>query len=436
MSLKQGCLAAFILGLILAQTTARADDARPLSGSVRDGDNRAVAQEEVLIEQVGSYLTSNSGEFEFPVPDPHRHDPASIRFHVKNWVVVKPCELQNGRAYLEGAASFDITVYRLSDKRLLDVTQGLIYIPCVVQEMVSNFRLTRHPPARSKTSTVPESPTSRQDKTRIMSVGWSSSFREASDDADPLGRNEFTLKKAEEMGFSARELVSALNEWAKTPGDQYHRGLAALYEGRYPEAASLIADSIHSAGTAPVGHYVALARAEYEQGHLEAAKSALLKALELHPTDAIIKADLDLASGAPAESIPPRPNGETELPPPQGSAGGGAHPVQTTPNILIVIIFTLAGIVALSLLLYYVYRLLVRVLEEEFNRRIESPPLRLEPASEHRQADPRKVAVAVFILHSLYSTFRSVGGRPPEQVERMIQQVRETQERPSAGMGA
>jgi tetratricopeptide (TPR) repeat protein len=436
MSPKQYPLAGFVVGVLLLQgSSSGADDSRPLGGSVRDGDNRPVVQEQVSIEQGGSYLTSNSGEFEFPPPDSHKTDPSAIRFHVRNWVVVKPCELVNGRAYL-GAASFDITVYKRRDKRLLDFTRGAIYLPCLVQEMVSNFRLTKDPPADSRTSAAPDYPNPRRHDDRTIRVAWTTSFQKASEDEDPLGRNEFTLRKSEEEGFSPGELLFALNEWAKSPGDTYHRGLAALYNGKYSEAASLINESIHSSELASVGRFVALARAEYEQGHLEAARSALLKALELHPTDAIVKTDLDVVSRAATEAIPEKKRTDgADLASPQGTGGNPNPPIQTTTYIEKAII-ALIGLVALSLLLYYVYKLLVKVLEEDFNRRFRNESFRKESVSKRREASVITPVVAAFILSSVYSAFRSVGGRPPEHIEQMIHKVRGTEERPSAGMGA
>ena len=108
---------------LLSLMAARSADAPPPRASVHDRKNLPVAKEEVRIENVATYMTSDSGEFEFPRPQSTGRDPA-FRFRVKNWVITEPCVLRNGRVYLPVGGSIEIKVYRMGDDALIDVAQG------------------------------------------------------------------------------------------------------------------------------------------------------------------------------------------------------------------------------------------------------------------------------------------------------------------------
>ena len=110
------CLFAFLDGRPFGGcTSAQSIGPRPEKPSRRE--------EEVRIENVATYMTSDSGEFEFPRPQSTGRDPA-FRFRVKNWVITEPCVLRNGRVYLPVGGSIEIKVYRMGDDALIDVAQG------------------------------------------------------------------------------------------------------------------------------------------------------------------------------------------------------------------------------------------------------------------------------------------------------------------------
>jgi len=428
------CLAGLtLLTVVLSQRIVPAADVQLIRASVWNADNQPVGQAQVLIENVGNYSASDFGEFEFPLPEPSGKDPA-IRFHVINWVVVDPCEFQNGRLiYLPGMGGIKILVYRRGDKRLLNEAKRR-FPECVVIEMVSKFNPF---PARSRRSMMRKQSLdeNKWGEARVMPVGWQAAPRRESVASDPLGREEFLAKKSEELGFSREELASALTEWAKAPGDAYHSGLAALYEGRYAEAASLITKSIGSTESIAVSRYVALARAEYEQGHLEAAKSALERALALRPMDAIVRADIDIVAGGIAETKPQeKSSGNTALAQqPPNESPQAPPPGVPAIRVIEVVIFTAITVVLVYLLLHYTYKILARMLEREVGNLRDRT---VEPATvEHFKFDARKAMVIASILYSLNQLFRSIGKHPPVEVDQMIQHVRES-ERPSAGMGA
>ena len=62
-------------------------------------------------------------------------------FHVTNWVVVKPCELKNGRTYRHDPAAEPIEVLVLPphDPRLLFAAKSGSLIDCIIEEEASQI---------------------------------------------------------------------------------------------------------------------------------------------------------------------------------------------------------------------------------------------------------------------------------------------------------
>jgi len=95
-----------------------------------------VARTEVRIDGAGANVTTDSGEFVFPLAPPLRVGfPATFR--VTGWVVIDPCVLARGRIYLPDpdAETISIRVVRSNDKRLLSGRS----LRCVIEEDASRF---------------------------------------------------------------------------------------------------------------------------------------------------------------------------------------------------------------------------------------------------------------------------------------------------------
>jgi tetratricopeptide (TPR) repeat protein len=281
-------------------------------GVVRTPDDHAVKNAEVQIEGISKYYTSDSGEFTFPPSDVVKVD-SDVIFHVTNWVVIKPCELRNGRAYLPPMSRpIQLLVLQRGDKRLMTVTKGQSILGCVIREAASLF-----PPksgssgtptaalrgaARPVTAQGPAAKSSRWSALlhglggRLGAVNgppvspWNA-FQTAANAAPGTARptgDVFLTAKAQELGFTLEELTLGVNRWAKSVKDPYERGLAALHEQRYEEAKRYISDSISTATGDVLERYVPLARAEYELAHYAAAASALRKVLDVHKSDPVV----------------------------------------------------------------------------------------------------------------------------------------------------
>jgi hypothetical protein len=103
-------------------------------GMVRQVDGAEVAHVTVRVEGDGSAETSDSGEFSFPLAGNLKIGfPAT--FHVANWVILKPCELKNGRVYLRDPSvePIEIFVLRPHDSRLKTAIIG-----CLIEEQTSH----------------------------------------------------------------------------------------------------------------------------------------------------------------------------------------------------------------------------------------------------------------------------------------------------------
>jgi len=136
LSARRTCPAAGVLPLLAAMSTAAARQTRSVSGGVRTADDAPVARTEVRIDGAGANVTTDSGEFVFPLAPPLRVGfPATFR--VTGWVVIDPCVLARGRMYLPDpdAETISIRVVRSNDKRLLSGRS----LGCVLEEGASRF---------------------------------------------------------------------------------------------------------------------------------------------------------------------------------------------------------------------------------------------------------------------------------------------------------
>jgi tetratricopeptide (TPR) repeat protein len=281
---------------------------------------------DVFIEGAGSITTSTTGQFTLPLPGSLKlGDP--VVFHVVNWVILKPCELKNGRAYIHSPVEpVEIFVLPPGDPRLKSFAAGESIIGCLIEEESSQIAPKSRSGAGPRSSLQKEeylplaTPADAKeigtgidinsdashphlvDAVYHLPVAQSSSvpsLPKSNEVVDPA-REEFLAEKAKELGFSVAELRSAIEAWTRSVEDPYEKGLAALYNRRYAEASRYITESL-SSSAADVLQYVPLARAEYEQAHYPAAESALRKVLAVHPNDPLVLNNLAVVLGARAQ---------------------------------------------------------------------------------------------------------------------------------------
>ncbi len=147
---RRTCSAAGVFSLLAAVSTA-APQTRSIAGGVRTADDAPVARTEVRIDGAGANVTTDSGEFTFPLAPPLRVGfPATFR--VLSWVVIDPCVLARGRMYLPDpeAETISIRVVRPKDKRLLSGRS----LGCVIEEGASQFE-PQSPSPRPGQSSLP-----------------------------------------------------------------------------------------------------------------------------------------------------------------------------------------------------------------------------------------------------------------------------------------
>jgi hypothetical protein len=233
------------------------------SGIVSNIDDHPVKEETVEIQTGGAYTTSQRGEFTFPASG-NIDVNSEVLFHVRNWVVLKPCELRNGRMYLPPPnRNIDIIVVGPRDPRLRVLAAAQELMGCLVEEAVSRFDISL---ARQGAARTPD-----QDK--------------------------FVASKAAEFVIPQDELESAISRWLAMAHDDYDQGLADLYLGQYAKAKDLIGGSIVPSNRQLVlKRYVPLARAKYGLGDVEGARADLNRVRSEHPTDSIVQRDLGIIS--------------------------------------------------------------------------------------------------------------------------------------------
>lgn len=109
------------------------------SGIVQKVGGNEVGHAQVHVEGAGEYQTTDHGEFTFSSNSLKIGGP--IVFHVKDWVITRPCELQNGRAYLHDPGEGDIQIFVLPprDPRLKSVQAIGSIIGCLILDEASQF---------------------------------------------------------------------------------------------------------------------------------------------------------------------------------------------------------------------------------------------------------------------------------------------------------
>jgi hypothetical protein len=253
-------------------------------------ESRPLAHERVIIESagLGPYETTDSGKFQFPLAKNLSvgHE-ATFRVEStqnKKWVILYPCDLQNGRKDslpAVGGNPLSIIVAPWGSDQLKK-----FYSPgCLAEEHASQFRprpgsggrraslLRNEGPPLSAGQGAPKQlgrsqPPENAHRFRVIqaayrvhtSDGPSGSASRGS--ADPVEQrlDEFLARKATELGVTVEDLAKVVDAWVKSVEDPYERGLAALYEGRYAEASRYISDSITSSTGDVLKRYVPLAR--------------------------------------------------------------------------------------------------------------------------------------------------------------------------------
>ena len=313
-----------ILGaLLLSASSAAGQQTRYIFGAVLDGNDQGVAQTEVRTVGGQSDVTTVSGGFKFPLLPPLKVG-FPVTFQVLGWAITDPCTLARGRTYLPDpdAESITLKVLRPGDPRLLSGRS----IRCIVEEEASRFE------AKPASGGSPHSSLEGQQAPFFAGTKGRRTFALGAASGGDVGLVYVALvdppsrtteantrsesdpplapqaeAQAEALGFTPEQLTQAIDKWAKSSEDLYERGLAALYERRYPEASGLISESIPSPPGKFIDRYVPLARAEYEQGHYAAAESALRTVLQVHEDDPLVLNNLGvvlLAAGRYSEAEP------------------------------------------------------------------------------------------------------------------------------------
>jgi tetratricopeptide (TPR) repeat protein len=324
----------YLVMITWAISLAAVAQEKALVGVVQTADRKPVAHENVIVENaaLGPYETSDSGKFIFPLIrnlSVGREAIFRVESTKKNrWVVVVPCDRQNGRKDslpVVGGEPVTIIVTRWGSPGLKRE-----YGPnCLLEEFSSRLRASLRPKADGTGSTeallTPESPGEHfESGNRILPTGKlvpvsttpsrqrvavpSPTTGQASPYHRPPELDNFLAEKAEELGLTSADLVEMIDSWVPSVKDPYQRGLAAIYQGRYAEASQYIRESITTSGSDVLDKYVALASAEYGQGHLGAAEQALRAALKANAEDTLVLNNLgvvlvDKASYAEAENL-------------------------------------------------------------------------------------------------------------------------------------
>jgi biopolymer transport protein ExbB/biopolymer transport protein TolQ len=349
------CLCAAVC--VLAATV----DFRGVVHIVGGGD---VTGEDVQVDSVGTYQTTDSGEFVIPASTGLEVG-AEVIFHVKHWVVVRPCELKNGRTYLPPPKrGLELKVLKRGDPRLKSLASAESILGCLIEEAASQFpkrpALDKHPESSWRAPPAPFTGakiTTRKtnlvrgavfhevrSKLEFAEVGRSASLLPATSNASfaqvesamAIERGRFLASKAEELGFSADELKSAIDSWATSRSEPYEKGLAALWEGRFAEASTLISESSLGASEEGVKRYVPLARAEFERGNYTEAAAALRRMLVAHGNDSVALSDLRIVVEAEGPSGGEKPF--SELSPIEVWQHLG-----TLERVVIIILFIMSG---------------------------------------------------------------------------------------------
>lgn len=283
----------------------------PVFGAVRTAEDQAVKLTTVSIEGPGgccSSVTTDTGQFNFSVPPLEIGFP--YIFHVEGWVVIDPCVLARGRVYLPNpkAEKIAIRVLTRGDSRIKTKS-----IACILVQEASRIKpqaaITKGPRSMLQTTSSailarilrPPLPLRRMKVAHVVETAYHAEAPQNKSQAaavepasDQLPVDTFVEKQAQELGLTAQELASAIDQWSRSTSDSYQKGLAAFHQGRYVEARQYLSDSVKSPGGDIIEHYVPLGRAEFETGHYAAAEAALRKVLAVHKDDPLVLTNLGL----------------------------------------------------------------------------------------------------------------------------------------------
>ena len=107
------------------------------------------------MKAAGAALTSDSGEFALAMAG-NLHVGMAAVFHVKDWVILKPCELKSGRTYLRdpSAEPIEFLVLAPGDPRLKSAKANVSIIGCLLEEEASQFA-PKPKPAGGPRSSLP-----------------------------------------------------------------------------------------------------------------------------------------------------------------------------------------------------------------------------------------------------------------------------------------
>jgi hypothetical protein len=295
------------LTILATAFAVKTEEPSTFLGLVSDTNLKPVAKANVSIEGGGAYTTSDRGEFSFPPSDRIDEEKEAI-FHVDTWIVVKPCEGQNGREFLPAKSrTIEISVIKSGDSDLKDFVKTNKKTKCTIEEAVTNFDVGLNPPPKANAynklptpSLVPT--TSNPDLIypgklfssntilfRAMGAQINSKFRD---------QDQFLEDKAEEYDISKVELESELAQWLAAPHSGYDLGIAQLYQGQYIAATKTLSDAI-SPEDQYAYRFVALARAELERGNVAGATQDLNRVLQIHRQDSLVKKNLSIIAGLP-----------------------------------------------------------------------------------------------------------------------------------------
>src|SRR5579872_4840633 len=232
--LLRECWRKLVVALAVLCPAVSAQQKPSISGIVHQVEGMPVSHAAVSVEGAGATVTSDSGEFALPMTSNLKVGMAAV-FHVTNWIIVKPCELRNGRTYLRDPAAepIEFFVLRRGDPRLRSVNTALSIIGCVIEEEASQF--ARKPKSTGGRSSLRKSdpiyfqPTSFGSKIKLHGNSpflLDLSYKETptnqfpltseSEESEASGRDDFLALKAKELGFSVEELESAIATWSKS----------------------------------------------------------------------------------------------------------------------------------------------------------------------------------------------------------------------------
>ncbi len=303
---------------------------------VKDVDSQPVRRVVVHIEILGDRKTDDEGEFSFPAPLGPGVD--TVTFHIDGLVIVHPCELISGRAYLPaGRTPIQIETFSPKDPRLPSLIRKLRLVECTIETADADFgKDNASSPTSANSSnrdrivptpsrvlrTIAFDPRSTQNANIValssdlscLALSESDSISQSS-----IDHSDFLQQKAEEYGISETLLKAEVDAWIQTAGSKgndFDKGLADLYLGDYKSALSHLADDKVS-DTDNVEVPILRARAQFGLQDYSGADATLEKFLSKHSADSIAIRARNIVQHAHKNPKPQAPTG----------LGGGVVPV-------------------------------------------------------------------------------------------------------------